>query len=114
MLATNSRRDAALRNRRPALRGRLRFGNGARVYDLEAGDCLRLPEAAELHYRVQRGDRVGSAQLQWQPGDAGYRLRLDTRWPGQAGSITSSATRSRRRTFCHASSSTARSTSFQV
>jgi len=46
--------------------------------------ATRLPEAAELHYRVQRGDRVGSAQLQWQPGDAGYRLRLDTRWPGQA------------------------------
>lgn len=32
------------------LKGRLRFGNGARVFDLEAGDCLRLPEAADSWY----------------------------------------------------------------
>lgn len=46
--------------------------------------ATRLPAAAELHYRVQRGDSVGSARLQWQAGDAGYLLRLDTQWPGQA------------------------------
>lgn len=46
--------------------------------------ATRLPAAAELHYRVQRGDSVGSARLQWEPGDAGYLLRLDTQWPGQA------------------------------
>ena len=45
--------------------------------------ATRLPAAAELHYRVQRGDSVGSARLQWEPGDAGYLLRLDTQWPGQ-------------------------------
>ncbi|MBM3534122.1 MAG: helix-turn-helix domain-containing protein [Alphaproteobacteria bacterium] len=32
------------------LSGRLRFGNGARVFDLEAGDCLRLPEVADSWY----------------------------------------------------------------
>ncbi len=32
------------------LSGRLRFGNGARVFDLDAGDCLRLPEAADSWY----------------------------------------------------------------
>ena len=57
---------------------------------LAAGDApwpvyaTRLPAAVELHYRVQRGDRVGRASLYWQPGDGGYELRLDTAWPGQA------------------------------
>ena len=46
--------------------------------------ATRLPAAAELHYRVQRGDSLGSARLQWEPGEAGYLLRLDTQWPGQA------------------------------
>jgi len=32
------------------LSGRLRFGNGARVFDLEAGDCLWLPEIADSWY----------------------------------------------------------------
>lgn len=32
------------------LSGRLRFANGARVFDLEAGDCLRLPEVADSWY----------------------------------------------------------------
>ena len=32
------------------LSGRLRFGNGARVFDLEAGDCLWLPEVADSWY----------------------------------------------------------------
>ena len=32
------------------LKGRLRFGNGARVFDLAPGDCLRLPEAADSWY----------------------------------------------------------------
>ncbi|MBM3547517.1 MAG: helix-turn-helix transcriptional regulator [Alphaproteobacteria bacterium] len=32
------------------LSGRLRFGNGTRVFDLEAGDCLRLPEVADSWY----------------------------------------------------------------
>ncbi len=32
------------------LSGRLRFGNGSRVFDLEAGDCLRLPEVADSWY----------------------------------------------------------------
>ena len=45
--------------------------------------ATRLPAAAELHYRVQRGDSVGSARLQWEPDGGGYLLRLDTQWPGQ-------------------------------
>ena len=45
--------------------------------------ATRLPAAAELHYRVQRGDSVGRASLHWRPGDGGYELRLDTSWPGQ-------------------------------
>ncbi len=32
------------------LSGRLRFGNGSRIFDLEAGDCLRLPEVADSWY----------------------------------------------------------------
>jgi transcriptional regulator with XRE-family HTH domain len=32
------------------LSGRLRFGNGTRVFDLEAGDCLWLPEVADSWY----------------------------------------------------------------
>lgn len=32
------------------LKGKLRFGNGARVFDLDAGDCLWLPEAADSWY----------------------------------------------------------------
>jgi transcriptional regulator with XRE-family HTH domain len=32
------------------LSGRLRFGNGARVFDLGAGDCLWLPEVADSFY----------------------------------------------------------------
>ncbi len=43
----------------------------------------RLPDAASLHYRLQRGQAVGSARLQWQRDADGYVLRLDTAWPGQ-------------------------------
>lgn len=32
------------------LKGKLRFGNGDRVYDLSPGDCLWLPEAADSWY----------------------------------------------------------------
>lgn len=46
--------------------------------------ATRLPAAAELHYRVRRGDSTGHARLLWQPGDGAYLLRLDTDWPGQA------------------------------
>mgnify|MGYP001200788187 CR=1 FL=1 len=42
-----------------------------------------LPEPTSLHYRLQRGDALGSARLQWQREGGGYRLRLDSRWPGQ-------------------------------
>ena len=52
--------------------------------------ATRLPVAAELHYRLQRGDSVGSAHLSWQPGDADYALRLDLDWPGQASRGTAS------------------------
>ena len=45
--------------------------------------ATRLPEAASLHYRMQRGDSVGSARLQWQREAGDYLLRLDTHWPGQ-------------------------------
>lgn len=42
-----------------------------------------LPEPASLHYRLQRGEALGSARLQWQREGGGYWLRLDTKWPGQ-------------------------------
>jgi hypothetical protein len=45
--------------------------------------ATRLPDAARLHYRLQRGDIVGNARLQWQPEAGDYLLRLDTDWPGQ-------------------------------
>jgi len=45
--------------------------------------ATRLPDAAQLHYRLQRGDTVGAARLQWQPEAGDYLLRLDTDWPGQ-------------------------------
>ena len=46
--------------------------------------ATRLPPAARLHYRLQRGEAVGAAQLQWQHDADGYLLRLDTAWPGQS------------------------------
>jgi Protein of unknown function (DUF3108) len=45
--------------------------------------ATRLPEPALLHYRLQRGDAVGSGSLHWQPVDGGYALQLDTDWPGR-------------------------------
>jgi Protein of unknown function (DUF3108) len=45
--------------------------------------ATRLPEPALLHYRLQRGDAVGSGSLQWQLADGGYELRLQTDWPGR-------------------------------
>jgi hypothetical protein len=45
--------------------------------------ATRLPAAAHLHYRLQRGDAVGAARLQWQREAGDYLLRLDTAWPGQ-------------------------------
>ena len=45
--------------------------------------ATRLPDAAQLHYRLQRGELVGTARLQWQRDADGYLLRLDTAWPGQ-------------------------------
>ena len=45
--------------------------------------ATRLPAAASLHYRLQRGDTVGAARLQWQREAGDYLLRLDTDWPGQ-------------------------------
>jgi hypothetical protein len=45
--------------------------------------ATRLPAAASLHYRLQRGDAVGAARLHWQRDAGDYLLRLDTAWPGQ-------------------------------
>ena len=45
--------------------------------------ATRLPDPALLHYRLQRGDAVGSGRLQWQPADGAYELRLETDWPGR-------------------------------
>ena len=45
--------------------------------------ATRLPDAASLHYRLQRGETVGAARLQWQREAGDYLLRLDTDWPGQ-------------------------------
>jgi len=45
--------------------------------------ATRLPAAASLHYRLQRGETVGAARLQWQREAGDYLLRLDTAWPGQ-------------------------------
>ena len=45
--------------------------------------ATRLPDAASLHYRLQRGETVGVARLQWQREAGDYLLRLDTDWPGQ-------------------------------
>jgi hypothetical protein len=46
--------------------------------------ATRLPDPALLHYRLQRGDAVGSGSLHWQLADGGYELRLQTDWPGRA------------------------------
>lgn len=48
--------------------------------------ATRLPEPAQLHYKLRRGEREGMARLQWQRDESGYLLRLDTEWPGQPGS----------------------------
>ena len=45
--------------------------------------ATRLPDAVHLLYRLQRGDAVGAARLQWQHEAGDYLLRLDTDWPGQ-------------------------------
>jgi len=45
--------------------------------------ATRLPGPAQLHYRLQRGDKLGTGRLQWQRGEGGYELRLDVDWPGQ-------------------------------
>jgi hypothetical protein len=45
--------------------------------------ATRLPDPAQLHYRLQRGGNVGVGRLQWQRVDSGYTLRLDVEWPGQ-------------------------------
>ena len=45
--------------------------------------ATRLPDPVELHYRLRRGDKVGTSRLQWQRGEGGYELRLDVEWPGQ-------------------------------
>lgn len=45
--------------------------------------ATRLPDAASLYYRLQRGETVGMARLQWQREAGDYLLRLDTDWPGQ-------------------------------
>ena len=45
--------------------------------------ATRLPEPARLHYRLQRGEHIGSGTLHWQVDDVGYELRLDSNWPGQ-------------------------------
>jgi len=45
--------------------------------------ATRLPDAAQLHYRLQRGASAGHARLQWQHDADGYLLRLDSAWPGQ-------------------------------
>ncbi|HMO44804.1 MAG TPA: DUF3108 domain-containing protein [Rubrivivax sp.] len=52
--------------------------------------ATQLPEPARLSYRLQRGERIGSASLHWQVDDAGYLLRLDTDWPGQPAQGTAS------------------------
>jgi len=45
--------------------------------------ATRLPDPAQLHYRLQRGDKIGASRLQWQRSDGGYELRLEVNWPGQ-------------------------------
>ncbi len=45
--------------------------------------ATRLPDPAQLHYRLQRGDKIGASRLQWQRVDGSYELRLDVDWPGQ-------------------------------
>ena len=47
--------------------------------------ATRLPAAASLHYRLQRGAAVGAARLQWQREAGDYLLRLDTDLAGPAG-----------------------------
>jgi hypothetical protein len=49
-----------------------------------------LPEPTRLHYRMQRGERAGSAWLQWQFDASGYLLRLDAHWPEQPAQGSSS------------------------
>ena len=45
--------------------------------------ATRLPGPVQLAYHLQRGERQGQARLRWQPESGGYRLQLDTEWPGQ-------------------------------
>ncbi len=45
--------------------------------------ATRLPDPAELHYRLQRGHQLGAGRLQWQREGDRYELRLDVDWPGQ-------------------------------
>jgi hypothetical protein len=45
--------------------------------------ATRLPDPALLHYRLQRGDVVGSGSLHWHSADGAYALRLHTAWPGR-------------------------------
>ncbi len=45
--------------------------------------ATRLPDPAELHYRLQRGQQLGAGRLQWQRDGDRYELRLDVDWPGQ-------------------------------
>jgi hypothetical protein len=45
--------------------------------------ATRLPDPAELHYRLQRGQALGAGRLQWQREGDRYELRLDVAWPGQ-------------------------------
>jgi hypothetical protein len=71
--ATEPAVDAAPVAERAAAAG----GAGLPVY------ATRLPDAVQLHYRLQRGTAVGAASLHWQRGDAGYEMRMDVAWPGQ-------------------------------
>jgi hypothetical protein len=39
--------------------------------------ATRVPASTRLHYRLQRGELVGSAELHWQHRDDGYELSLE-------------------------------------
>jgi len=52
--------------------------------------ATRLPGPVQLAYQLQRGERQGQAWLRWQPDTSGYRLQLDTEWPGQPAQGSSS------------------------
>ena len=45
--------------------------------------ATRLPDPAEMHYRLQRGQQLGAGRLQWQRDGDRYELRLDVDWPGR-------------------------------